>query len=124
MDDLRYKIYHPSKFSNLLSLPLTSADLYLHFLRYMYTTYIQTHCLQNVTVDPTKYDYEDNNGSLVPTHHINNVSESLVQKCSCKCANINTVHAEVLMSLANVKNNISRQFCMNRHVVIAVPVPL
>ena len=37
MDDLRYKIYHGSKFSDLLSLPLTSADLYLHFLRYMYT---------------------------------------------------------------------------------------
>ena len=80
MGDLSYKIYHPSKFSDLLSLPLTSADLYLHFfLRYMYTTYIMTHCLQNVTVDPTKYDYEDNNGSLVPTYHINNVSESFVQ---------------------------------------------
>ena len=66
----------------------------------MYTTYIQTHCLQNVTVDPTKHDYEDKNGSLVPTYHINNVFESLVQKCSCKCAHTNTVHAEVLMSLA------------------------
>ena len=64
MDDLRYKICHQSKFSDLLSLPLTSADLYLHFLRYMHTTCIQTHCLHNVTVDPTKYDYEDKNGSL------------------------------------------------------------
>ena len=84
----------------------------------MYTTYVQTHCLQNITVDPTKYDYEDNNGSLVPTYHINNVSESFVQKCSCKCAITNTVPVEVLMSLTNVKYNISGQFCMNRHVVI------
>ena len=89
----------------------------------MYTTYIQTHCLQNVTVDPTKYDYEDNTGSLVPIYHIINVSESLVQKCSCKCAHTNTVHAEVLMSLANVENNISGQFCMIPHEVIAVQVP-
>ena len=72
-------------------------DLHLHFLRC--TTYIQTHWLQNETVDPISYGYEDQNGSLVPTYHINNVSESLVQKCSCKCAHINTVHAEVLMFL-------------------------
>ena len=34
--------------------------LHLHFLRYMYTTYIQTHWLQNVTVDPTKYTPQNN----------------------------------------------------------------
>ena len=103
MDDLRYKIYHQSKVSDLHSMPLTSADLYLHFLRYMYATYIQTHCLKNVTVDPSKYDYEDKN---VPTYHINNDSESLVQKCSCKCAHTNTVQAEVLMSLAAFMANV------------------
>ena len=51
-------------------------------------------------MDPTKYGYEDKNGSLIPTFHINSVSESLVQNSSCKYAHTNTLHAEVLVSLA------------------------
>ena len=58
---LWYEIYHQSKVSDLHSLPHTSADLYLHFLRCVYTIYIQTQWLQNVTVDPTNYGYEDKN---------------------------------------------------------------
>ena len=58
MDDLRYKMYHQSKVSDLHSLPPTSADLHLHILRCLYMTYTQMHCLQNVTVDPTNYGYE------------------------------------------------------------------
>ena len=84
VDDLRYEMYHQSKVSDLHSLPPTSADLHLHILRCLYTTYTQMHCLQNVTVDPTNYGYELKNGSLVPIYHQNNVSESLVQTCSCK----------------------------------------
>ena len=78
MDDLRYEMYHQSKVSDLHSLPPTSADLHLHILRCLYTTYTQMHCLQNVTVDSTNYDYELKNASIVPTYHQNNVSESLV----------------------------------------------
>ena len=88
MDDLRYEMYHQSYFSDLHSLLPTSADLHLHIKRCMYTTYTQMHCLQNITVDPTNYGYELKDGSLVPIYHQNNVSESLVQKCSglfCCC---------------------------------------
>lgn len=84
MDDLRYEIYHQTKVNDLHSLLPTSADLHLLILSCPYTTYIQTHCLQKVTVDPTNYGYEDRNGSLVPANCPNNVSESLIQTCSCK----------------------------------------
>ena len=84
MDDLRYEMYHQSKVRDLHSLPHTSADLHLHILRCLYISYTQMHCLQNVTVDPTNYGYELKNGSLVSIYHQNNVSESLVQTCSCK----------------------------------------
>ena len=128
MDDLRYEMYHHSKVSDLHSLPPTSADLHLHILRCLYTTYTQMHCLQNVTVDPTNYDYEFKNGSLVSIYHQNNVSESLVQTCSCKkcltkhcaCRRI----GEPCYVYCKSKNSISGQYCMNLHVVVSVPVTL
>ena len=109
MDDLRYElhVYHQSKVSVFHSLPLTSANLYLHFLRCMYTTYIQAHGLQNVTLNPTVYGYEDKNGSFFPTYRINNGSESLVQKYCCKYMCSYTVHAVVLVSLAAFIANIT-----------------
>ena len=64
MDDLWYEMYHQSKVSDLHLLPPTSADLHLHILRCLYTTY--------------------KSGSLVPIYHKNNVVESLIQTCSCK----------------------------------------
>ena len=56
----------------------------MHILGWLCTTNIGTHCLQNVTIDPTNYGYEHKNGSLVPRYNPNNVSEGLIQTCSCK----------------------------------------
>ena len=110
MDDLRYEIYHQSKVSDLISLPLTSADLHLLILRCVYTTCIKTHCLQNVTVDLTNYGYEDKYGSLVSTYKSS--QRVLCKTAVVKCAHTNTVHAEVLVSLAafiaNVKKTTSQ----------------
>ena len=128
MDDLRYEMYHQSKVGDLHSLPPTSADLHLHILRCLYTTYTQMHCLQNVTVDPTNYGYELKNGSLVPIYHQNNVSESLVQTCSCKkCLTKHCACRRIGVPCCvycKCKNNISGQFCMNPHVVVSVPLAL
>ena len=70
MDDLR---------NDLHSLPPTSADLQVLIRKCVYTTYIQTNCLQTITVDPTNYGYDDKTGSLVTTHYANNVSMCIVQ---------------------------------------------
>ena len=126
MDDLRYEMYHQSYFSDLHSLLPTSADLHLHILRCKYTTYTQMHCLQNVTVDPTNYDNELKNGSPFPIYHQNNVSESLVQTCSCKkCLTKHCACRRIgfpCCVYCKCKNNVSDQFCMNPHVVASVLV--
>ena len=128
MDDLRYEMYHQSKVSDLHSLPPTSADLHLHILRCLYTTYTQMHCLQNITVDPTNYGYELKNGSLVPIYHQNNVSESLVQICSCKkCLTKHCACRRIGVPCCvyyKCKNSISGQYSIYPHVVVSVTVTL
>ena len=114
--------------SILYHLLVASADLHLHILRCLYIFYTQMHCLQNVTVDPTNYGYELKNGSLVPIYHQNNMSEMLVQTCSCKkCLTKHCACRRIVVPCCvycKCKNNISGQFCMNSHVFVSVPVTL
>ena len=127
MDNLRYDIYHQSKVSDLHSLPPTSSDLHLHILRCLYTTYMQIHCRQNVTVDAANYGYEERNGSLVPSYHPNNVPESLVQTCNCKkCSTKQCACRKIgIPCCVYCKcKNVSGQYCMNPYVVVSVPLTL
>ena len=48
----------------------------LHILWRLYMTYMQTSCLQNMTVDQTNYRYENRNGSIVPIYQPNSPTNS------------------------------------------------
>ena len=56
MDILRFEMYHQRKVSVWSPFPTTYQcwSTFAHFEMPVYTTHTQIHCLQNVTVDPTK----------------------------------------------------------------------
>ena len=85
---------------------------------------MQFHCLQNVSIYPTNYRYEDRNGS-----HCSKMSRRVLCKHAVlKSAHPKTVHAGISVSLAvliaNVFINMSRKSSMNLHVVVSLPVML
>ena len=84
-------------FSELNPLPPTCSDLHFHIRGCVNSTYVQFHCLQNMTIDSTNVGYGDRTGFLVPFYYQSNAAESLIQTGCC-----NTVHAEILVPLAEL----------------------
>ena len=99
-----WSVYNQSKVSVLLL--TTSSDLFLHILRCLCTTYMQTNYLQSLAENPAICGYEEKVGTLVQSYHHDNVSQSLIQTCNCKKVLNQRLCMQKLVSLAVFISNV------------------
>ncbi len=87
MDKLRYEIYHHSKSASFADLPPTSFSLKGHIMRAHYSVYQQLHCLDDDSLDPHHYGFEEDDGLLIPITYHQLLPDNLPLDCNCgKCA--------------------------------------
>lgn len=86
MDELRHSLYDLTH--TVEGLPPTSHLTRGHILRSFYNTHQIIHCLDNITeLDPLQYEYEIQDGLLVPSVNLRILPEGFIGACNCgKCA--------------------------------------
>jgi hypothetical protein len=87
MDHLRCTMYHHRKSTTVLDLPPTSYATRGHIQRAFFATHIQINCLDNVSLNPLEYQFDMENGSIVPSRCHRSLPDAMTTKCNCtKCA--------------------------------------
>ena len=87
LNDLRYQMYHQRKTVTILDLPPTSHAARGHILRAFYATYTQKNCLENASLDPLKYGFQRQEGTLEAKAFHRPLPDHMAIDCRCaKCA--------------------------------------
>ena len=129
MDGLRYSRFHHAKNCAYTDLPPTSFSIKPHIRRAFYGIYLQMHCLNDPTLDPRLYGFEEQGDLLAPVLNIRLLPDDLPQPCTCgKCATKRCVCRKNKVSCCIYckcrGETLEGNVCLNPHVVLKVPVTM
>ena len=80
-------MYHQRKTVTILDLPPTSHAARGHILRAFYATYTQKNCLENASLDPLRYGFQRQEGTLEAKAFHRLLPDHMAIDCRCaKCA--------------------------------------